>query len=164
MIKAYLALGSNLQDPVLQVKRAILELATLPSTRLIKASSLYRNPPVGIVDQPDFINAVVEIETSLSPSELLSALLDLEKRHLRIRREKNGPRTLDLDLLLYGNTIIKNDFLEVPHPRLKERAFVLLPLAEIAPSLVLPCGTAIDTLLTTVKTSDLELLPIGKEY
>lgn len=137
MQTAYIALGSNLQQPSEQIKKAFTELKSLPKTRLIKQSSLYRTAPVGYDNQPDFINAVAQVETALTPRELLRALLALENKHGRERPFPNAPRVLDLDLLLYGTMAMTTDELTLPHPRMHERGFVLLPLAEIAPDLVL---------------------------
>ena len=138
LIPAYIALGSNLDDPVRQVEGGIEELAMLPDSRLGAVSSLYRTAPVGLEDQPDFVNAVAMIETELTPRALLDELLAIEKRYARVRSVKNGPRTLDLDILLYGDTPHAEDALTIPHPRMHERAFVLVPLAEIAPDAVVP--------------------------
>lgn len=132
---AYVALGSNLNDPEAQVERGFAALAALPHTGLSARSRLYRSPPWGVPDQPDFINAVAQLETSLPPRELLDALLAVETRAGRVRGVRYGPRTLDLDLLLYGDRAVCEPGLAIPHPRLHERAFVLLPLAEIAPDL-----------------------------
>ncbi len=133
----FVALGSNLGDPVVQVRRAMIEMAALPCTSVRQASSLYRTPPWGDVDQPDYVNAVVELETALEPSPLLDALLDIEQRMGRVRDRRNGPRVIDLDLLLHGTHVLDETRLTVPHPRMHDRAFVLLPLAEIAPDLVI---------------------------
>jgi len=138
MTLAYVALGANLDDPAATVLAAFGALANLPDSRLVHTSSLYRTAPVGIAAQPDFINAVAALETLLAPADLLEALFDLEHRFGRIRAEKNGPRTLDLDLLLYGELEFDLPQLTLPHPRLHLRAFVLHPLAEIAPDLCLP--------------------------
>lgn len=138
MRRAYIALGSNLQQPQQQVLQAFTELGRLPKTRVIKRSSLYTSAPVGYDDQPDFINAVAEIDTDLTPRELLHALLALENKHGRERPFPNAPRVLDLDLLLYNNMVMDTEELTLPHPRMHERGFVLLPLAEIAPALILP--------------------------
>ncbi|MDQ2865720.1 MAG: 2-amino-4-hydroxy-6-hydroxymethyldihydropteridine diphosphokinase [Candidatus Eremiobacteraeota bacterium] len=127
---AYIGIGSNLDDPQTQVERAITALHDLG--RIALQSSLYRTLPWGETAQPDFINAVVALETSLPPGELLSALQSLERQAGRVRDERRwGPRVLDLDLLLYGDAAIVTETLTVPHPRLFERAFVLAPLAEI---------------------------------
>jgi 2-amino-4-hydroxy-6-hydroxymethyldihydropteridine diphosphokinase len=128
---AYVGLGSNVGAPQTQVARALRELEGLPDTRLIRHSSLYETEPVGLRNQPGFINAVAIIETGLSARALLDGLLDIEQRHGRVRTVKNGPRTLDLDILLYGDARIGEDGLTIPHPRMHERGFVLEPLLEI---------------------------------
>ncbi|MHB0983551.1 MAG: 2-amino-4-hydroxy-6-hydroxymethyldihydropteridine diphosphokinase [Thiobacillus sp.] len=135
---ATIGLGANLNDPAAQVEYALAELDRLPGTRLIARSSLYASAPVGYVDQPDFINAVAQVETDLAPRALLLALLDIEHRHGRERSFRNAPRTLDLDLLLYGDAHFHEDGLTLPHPRMCERGFVLLPLLEIAPDATIP--------------------------
>jgi 2-amino-4-hydroxy-6-hydroxymethyldihydropteridine diphosphokinase len=135
---AHVGLGSNLDDPVRQVRRALEELARLPRTQLLACSSLYRTAPIGRLDQPDFVNAVAVLDTALSPRELLQELLAVEARHGRVRGDLNGPRTLDLDLLLLGDRVIREPGLEVPHARMHQRAFVLLPLAEVSPHAVIP--------------------------
>jgi len=147
---AFVALGSNLDSPREQVLRAMDELDALPGTRVLRRSSLYRTAPVGNPDQPDFINAVVQIETQSSPEELLHALLGIERRHGRVRDELNAPRTLDLDLLLYEERTIDSPGLQVPHPRMHERAFVLQPLAEIAPDALVPGRGPVRSLLPAV--------------
>jgi 2-amino-4-hydroxy-6-hydroxymethyldihydropteridine diphosphokinase len=138
MNTAYVALGANLGDPAAAVLAAFAALANLPESRVARCSSLYRTAPVGILSQPDFVNAVAVLETTLAPEALLDALLDIEARFGRIRRERNGPRTLDLDLLLYDDIELDLPRLTLPHPRLHLRAFVLLPLAEVAPDLAIP--------------------------
>ena len=139
MVRAYVGAGSNLDNPLEHVQRALSELDAIPSTRCIGRSSLYRSAPMGPADQPDYINAVAALDTSLSASELLQALQALENAHGRVRAGfRWGPRTLDLDLLLYGTQMIDRADLKVPHPGLHERAFVLYPLAEIEPQLVVP--------------------------
>jgi 2-amino-4-hydroxy-6-hydroxymethyldihydropteridine diphosphokinase len=147
---AYVALGSNLQDPVSQVRAGLEALARLPDSRLVGQSSLYRTAPVGELDQPDFINAVARLETRLEPQALLNALLDIERQHGRVRAERNGPRTLDLDLLLYGEQRVETPGLCVPHPRMHERAFVLAPLAQLAPELDLPGRGSVRALLVSL--------------
>jgi 2-amino-4-hydroxy-6-hydroxymethyldihydropteridine diphosphokinase len=137
-IVATIGLGANLNDPAAQVEYALAELDRLPGTRLIARSSLYASAPVGYVDQPDFINAVAQVDTTLAPRALLAALLDIEHRHGRERSFRNAPRTLDLDLLLYGDAHFHEEGLTLPHPRMHERGFVLLPLLEIAPDTVIP--------------------------
>ncbi len=136
--KAFIGLGANLGDREAQVRRAFAALAGLPGTRLLAASSLYRSAPVGVSAQPDFINAVAEIQTALDARALLEALLAMETRFGRRREFPGAPRTLDLDLLLYGERVIDEPGLVVPHPRMHERAFVLAPLAEIAPDIAIP--------------------------
>ncbi|MFZ2972678.1 MAG: 2-amino-4-hydroxy-6-hydroxymethyldihydropteridine diphosphokinase [Ferribacterium limneticum] len=138
MNTAYVALGANLGDPAATVLAAFAALANLPESRVVHSSSLYRTAPVGLTDQPEFVNAVAELETTLAPETLLAALFDIEERFGRIRAEKNGPRTLDLDLLLYNDQFVDLPRLTLPHPRLHLRAFVLQPLAEIAPQLAIP--------------------------
>ena len=137
-VTAYIGLGANLDDPAAQIAQAFDELEHIAKTRLVARSSLYASAPVGYVDQPDFFNAVAQVETTLAPRALLTALLEIEQRHGRERGFRNAPRTLDLDLLLYGAAHFHEDHLSLPHPRLTERAFVLLPLTEIAPDLVVP--------------------------
>jgi 2-amino-4-hydroxy-6-hydroxymethyldihydropteridine diphosphokinase len=132
---AFVGIGSNLDDPRAQVLRAFEELEALPHTRLVKKSSLYRSAPVGYAAQPDFVNAVAQLETGLPAERLLAELQAIELRHGRSRSFANAPRTLDLDLLLYGTAELKTATLQVPHPRMRERAFVLKPLLEIAPQL-----------------------------
>jgi 2-amino-4-hydroxy-6-hydroxymethyldihydropteridine diphosphokinase len=135
---AHIGVGSNLGDPLYHVRRALEELSHLPLTRVLACSSCYRTAPIGKLDQPDFVNAVSVVETGLSPRDLLRELLGLEARHGRVRGEPNGPRTLDLDLLLLGDSVIREPGLEVPHARMHERAFVLLPLAEVSPDAIVP--------------------------
>ena len=146
-VAAYIGLGANLHDPVAQVNSALAELDRIPGTRVVARSSLYATAPVGNVDQPDFINAVAQVNTTLAPRALLHALLEIEKQHGRARSFRNAPRTLDLDLLLYGAANFDEADLALPHPRMTERAFVLLPLTEIAPHLTIPGhGRAVDWL------------------
>ncbi len=136
--RAYVALGANLGDAPAAVEAAIAELGRLPSTRLAARSSLYRTAPVGYADQPDFVNAVAALDTTLTPRALLDALLALEHARGRTRDFPNAPRTLDLDVLLYGAQAVREPGLTIPHPRMHERAFVLVPLAEIAPEIEVP--------------------------
>lgn len=133
-----MALGSNIEDPEAQVARAFDELAALPQTRLIARSKLHRTAPVGYAAQPDFVNACALVETALEPRALLDQLLAVEKRHGRVRDIPNGPRTLDLDIVVYGDRVIDEPGLKVPHPRAHERAFVLVPLLEAWPDAVIP--------------------------
>ncbi|MGH8751362.1 MAG: 2-amino-4-hydroxy-6-hydroxymethyldihydropteridine diphosphokinase [Burkholderiales bacterium] len=158
---AYVALGSNLANPLQQMHFAFEELARIPRSRLVARSSLYRSAPVGYLDQPDFINAVAQLETQLEPRALLAALLEIERRHGRIRDFANAPRTLDLDLLLYGDLIHHEHGLTLPHPRMHERAFVLRPLNEIAPDCVIPGIGRVADLLTGCTGQKLEKLTEG---
>ena len=135
---AFVALGANIGEPLRQIEAAFAALAALPGTRVLARSSLYRSAPVGYADQPDFINAVAMIETALAPHALLDALLAIERAHGRIREFPNAPRTLDLDIVLYGDVVLQEPGLTIPHARMLERAFVMLPLAEIAPDAVVP--------------------------
>jgi 2-amino-4-hydroxy-6-hydroxymethyldihydropteridine diphosphokinase len=138
MVAAYIGLGSNLDDPVDQVNRAIKQLAELSETGISAHSGLYCSSPMGGMDQPDYVNAVARVDTRLGPEELLTELQAIETAHGRVRNEHWGARTLDLDLLLYGLTTIDTPDLKVPHPGISERAFVLYPLYEIAPDLEIP--------------------------
>ncbi|MFH1871184.1 MAG: 2-amino-4-hydroxy-6-hydroxymethyldihydropteridine diphosphokinase [Pseudomonadota bacterium] len=155
----FIALGANLGDPVATVKAAILALRQLPQTEFIAASSLYRTAPVGLKHQPDFINAVVELVAVSPAPTLLEALFEIEARFGRQRSVKNAPRTLDLDLLLYGDELSDDPQLTLPHPRLHERAFVLAPLAEIAPQLVIPGRGPVADLLLRCADQQIEKLP-----
>lgn len=135
---AFIGLGSNLDDPRSQLQRAFVALGKLPGTRLVAQSSLYRSAPLGFADQPDFVNAVASIATGLTPQELLHALLKIEHGQGRERNFRNAPRTLDLDILLYDGVQLHEHGLTIPHPQMHMRAFVLLPLLEIAPDCVIP--------------------------
>jgi 2-amino-4-hydroxy-6-hydroxymethyldihydropteridine diphosphokinase len=147
MTRAYVGLGANLGEPRRQLQAALDELNRLPQTRLTAASGFYRSAPLGHADQPDFLNAVAELDTGLPPEVLLDCLQAIETAHGRERSFAGAPRTLDLDLLLYGDAALATPRLTVPHPRMHERAFVLRPLAEIAPQAIIPArGTARDLL------------------
>jgi 2-amino-4-hydroxy-6-hydroxymethyldihydropteridine diphosphokinase len=137
-VRAYVALGSNLGDPLATVQAAFGALHGLPDTVLVAASSLYRSAPVGLKHQPDFINAVAAVDSALTPEALLEELFAIEARFGRRRDFHHAPRTLDLDLLLHGNATRSTAPLTLPHPRMHERAFVLLPLLELAPDIVIP--------------------------
>lgn len=151
---AYIGFGSNLEKPAVQIKTAFAELENLPDVYLLQCSSLYRTKPVGYHDQPDFINAAAKIETALTPQDLLAELLKIELSHHRVRGSKrNGSRTLDLDILLYDNSVISLPGLIIPHPRLTERQFVLLPLYEISPDLVFPNQVSIQQALLSCQDS-----------
>lgn len=155
---AYVALGANLGDPLATVRQALAALGTLPRATLQAASSLYRTAPVGLKHQPDFINAVACLETTLPPHDLLTALFSIERDFGRVRSIRNAPRTLDLDLLLWGDAVLHDEQLTLPHPRMAERAFVLVPLAEIAPAIEIPGHGAIAGLLPKVADQVIERL------
>ncbi len=159
-IISYIALGSNLSDPVQQVITAFDELAEIRETQLIARSSLYATSPMGPQDQPDYINAVAQLSTNLLAEELLDELQRIEQIHHKKRIMHWGPRTLDLDMLLYGDMVISSERLTVPHPGLKQRVFVVQPLLEIAPELILPDGTKLASLM---KQFDCELIPLESE-
>jgi len=146
-VKAFIGLGANLGRPDLQVRQALAALAALPGTRLVAKSSLYGSAPLGVGKQPEFSNAVAAIETELEARPLLEALLAIEAHFGRTRESPGAARTLDLDLLLYGDRTIDEPGLVVPHPRMHERAFVLVPLAEIAPGAVIPGKGSVAALL-----------------
>lgn len=153
---AYIALGSNLQDPQRQILAGFEALARLPKTQVIARSLLYRSAPVGYADQPDYVNAVAAIHTALAPRALLDALLAIERAHGRMREFVNAPRTLDLDIVLYEMQVIHEPGLSVPHPRMHERAFVLVPLAEIAPHVVVPGRGSVQELLHGVNVAGVQ--------
>jgi 2-amino-4-hydroxy-6-hydroxymethyldihydropteridine diphosphokinase len=158
-LPAYVALGSNLDEPRAQVERAVAALADLPGTRLVLRSSLYRSRPFGPVAQPDFVNAVAGLLTTLEPASLLECLKSTEARLGRAQPVVRwGPRRIDLDLLVHGAAQISQPELVVPHPGIAERAFVLVPLAEIAPDLVVPGAGCVRDLLTRVDSTGLERL------
>lgn len=156
--RAFVALGANLEDPAAQVRAALEALAALPGVRLIRASSLYRTAPVGVTGQPDYINAVAEVSTDLPPGELLAALFRIEEQFGRERHYRYAPRTLDLDLLLHDELVLHTPDLTLPHPRLHLRAFVLVPLAEIAPDLRLPGRGSVAAWLPAVASQRIERL------
>ena len=156
MTLAYVALGSNLGDPRQQLLDAMDALSNLPDTRLLQRSRLYRTPPRGMLEQPPFINAAVELDTALSPHALLDALLAIEQHAGRVRAERNGPRTLDLDLLHVDGVQLDDPRLTLPHPRMAERAFVLLPLHDIAPTLRLPGQVTVAELLARLDLAGCE--------
>ena len=161
MTLAAIGLGANLGDAAATLREAIAELARLPRTELLRASRLYRTPAWGVTEQPDFINAVALVETTLPPRDLLDALLAIERSFGRTRLdgERWGPRTLDLDLLLHGDATIDEPGLRVPHPHLHERAFALLPLAEIAPEVEIPGIGMVGKLAAGMAVDGIEALP-----
>ena len=158
MTIAYVGVGSNQDDPRRHVERALDELGRLPGTRLLKKSSLYRSAPIGFIEQPEFINAVAAVDTELAALELLHALQGIESGHGRQRSFRNAPRSLDLDLLLYDDMDENGDELTVPHPRMHERAFVLLPLLEIDPAARVPRLGAASALLAACAGQGIEKL------
>ncbi|QMV52886.1 2-amino-4-hydroxy-6-hydroxymethyldihydropteridine diphosphokinase [Ewingella americana] len=157
MIRVYIALGSNLAKPVDQVNCALEALAHMPRTKLVVCSAFYRSKPLGPQNQPDFLNAVVALDTELPPEELLDCTQAIEQNQGRVRKlERWGPRTLDLDMLLYGDQVINTERLTVPHYDMKNREFMLYPLTEIAPEVVFPDGESLQTVLTRVPLNGLE--------
>lgn len=156
MISAYIGLGSNEGDPRTQVLQAFTDLAALPATRLVGRSRLYRSAPCDAPGQPDFVNAVAALETELTAAELLDALQAIEARHGRERPHHNAPRTLDLDLLLFGETAFASPLLILPHPRMHERAFVLRPLLDLDPRAEVPGRGAARELLRACAAQRIE--------
>ena len=154
-VDAFVALGANLGDPAATLRAAMDELAALPASELVQRSGLYRSAPVD-APGPDYLNAVVWLRTTLSPHALLAQLQRIEQAHGRVRGAPNAPRTLDLDLLLHGATRLESPGLTLPHPRLHRRAFVLAPLAEIAPQLDLPGLGGLPMLLAGVADQSIE--------
>ena len=162
LVDCYIAIGSNLDRPVDKARTAVRALADLHDSELVRVSSLYSSKPMGPADQPDYINAVALIRTTLPPLALLDALQAIELEHGRVRKENRwGPRTLDLDVLLYGDQVIDTPRLTVPHYGMKIREFVLYPLQEIAPDLVLPDG---ETLISLVDNCSLNGLAVYSDH
>ncbi len=156
MTLTYIAIGSNLASPLHQVNSALDALSAIPDSRLLCHSRFYRSKPLGPKDQPDYLNAVVALETTLFPEQLLNETQKIEQSHGRQRKaERWGPRTLDLDILLFGSEVINTERLTIPHYDMKNREFMLYPLAEIAPQLILPDGTALKTWLDRVNKNQL---------
>lgn len=137
-MRAFIGLGSNLGERESMIRSALDALAKLPETAVVRASSLYDTEPVGEAEQPNFLNAVAQVDTQLTARQLLWNLLLIEKRLGRVRTQKWGPRTIDLDLLLYGDIVIEDHDLRVPHPEITRRSFVLVPLVELDPALLHP--------------------------
>ncbi|AUG99864.1 2-amino-4-hydroxy-6-hydroxymethyldihydropteridine diphosphokinase [Pectobacteriaceae bacterium C52] len=161
MPRVYLALGSNLTHPLQQVSAALAALDAVPQTRLVCCSSFYRSRPLGPQDQPDYLNAVAELDTHLTAECLLDHTQRIEQEQGRVRKAQRwGPRTLDLDILLFGDAIINTERLTVPHYDMKNREFMLYPLAEIAPELVFPDGSSLAEQLKQVPRNGLMLWPI----
>ncbi|WP_312455160.1 2-amino-4-hydroxy-6-hydroxymethyldihydropteridine diphosphokinase [Pseudescherichia sp.] len=148
MTRVYIALGSNLASPLTQVNAAIEALGTIPDSRIVAVSSFYRTPPLGPQDQPDYLNAAVALETTLAPEALLDHTQRIELERGRVRKaERWGPRTLDLDIMLFGDETIATPRLTVPHYDMKNRGFMLWPLFEIAPALRFPDGETLANVL-----------------
>ncbi len=166
-VEVYIALGSNLECPPLQITRAIRALAKLPSTRIVKQAPWYRSLAIGPGPQANYINTVVAITTTLTPLRLLKALQSIEQQQKRKHRVRWGPRTIDLDILLYGRKTLNREArnrnaLIIPHPRLQQRNFVLYPLADIAPHLVLPDQTPLQQLLANCCPEGIVRLEAGE--
>jgi 2-amino-4-hydroxy-6-hydroxymethyldihydropteridine diphosphokinase len=160
MKPVFIGIGSNLHDPVKQVQLAIKALCALPQSQLRQVSGLYSSQPMGPQDQPDYVNAVAELATELAPLALLDALQAIEQEQGRVRKaERWDARTLDLDILLYANQQINHERLTVPHYGMAERQFVLYPLAEIAPDLVLPNGQTLQQILNACPSNGLTRIP-----
>jgi 2-amino-4-hydroxy-6-hydroxymethyldihydropteridine diphosphokinase len=158
-VRAYVGIGSNLNDPVAQVLEAVEELEMVPDTILVERSSLYSGKPMGPADQPDYVNAVVSLDTLLSPEELFRSLVSIEDQQGRTRGgEPWGPRIIDLDLLLYGNSVINTATLTVPHPRMHERDFVIVPLEEIAGNVKIPGRGFLYSLINSCESHSLRKL------
>ena len=160
MIRAYIGLGANLDNPAGQLASAVTAIAELRRSVIQSVSSVYRSPPMGPQNQPDYLNAVLALMTELTPGALLTALQGIENAQGRLRGEHWGARTLDLDILLYGDHVVSEPELQIPHPGLRERDFVLQPLLELAgPKLVLPSGEELGTLVAGRGGSTLERTP-----
>jgi 2-amino-4-hydroxy-6-hydroxymethyldihydropteridine diphosphokinase len=159
-IPAYIGLGSNLDDPVNQLRNAVRALAELTQSRLLSVSSFYGNPPMGPPDQPDYVNAAAAVLTELEPTRLMAALQAIERAAGRERAESQrwGPRRIDLDILVYGSRLVDREDLQIPHPGICERNFVLFPLLELAPELVIPGRGIVRQLARRSDASALQLL------
>ncbi|MEC7875237.1 MAG: 2-amino-4-hydroxy-6-hydroxymethyldihydropteridine diphosphokinase [Pseudomonadota bacterium] len=158
MTIAFIGLGSNIKLPKQQIKSAIKSIEGIALTQVLKVSSLYKSKPIGPQNQNDYINAVAKIDTDLMPLELLECMQDIENQQGRIRKEHWGPRTLDLDILMFGEEIIKDDKLTIPHAEIENRSFVLAPLAEIDPNCLIPEKGMARDLLAIIGQEDLEII------
>lgn len=156
MHSIFIGLGSNLEDPQKKIKDAIQLINKIDDVTINLTSSLYETPPVGFLDQPNFINAVVQISSTINYNELLIKLFDIERIFGRIRKEKNGPRTLDLDILLFDDLILESESLIIPHPRMHERLFVLIPLLEISPAIIIPKYGSASSLVSKLKMQNIK--------
>ncbi|MFU0503737.1 2-amino-4-hydroxy-6-hydroxymethyldihydropteridine diphosphokinase [Pseudaminobacter sp. NGMCC 1.201702] len=161
--RVYLSLGGNLGDPASSMAAALRMLDADAQIAVIKVSSLYRTPPWGKLDQPDFLNAVAVLSTSLSPHDLLDKCLHAERTLKRVRQERWGPRLIDIDVLVFGDRVVNERGLEVPHPRMLDRAFVLVPLNEVAPDLFVR-GQAVSERLAEIDHAGIEKLPSGRDW
>jgi 2-amino-4-hydroxy-6-hydroxymethyldihydropteridine diphosphokinase len=159
MTDAFIGLGSNLKDPAAQLARAVSALATLPETVLVAQSPFYASRPVGPQDQPDFVNGAVWLRTSLPPHQLLDELQSIEQKHGRERLRHWGPRTLDLDILLYGERVLDDERLTIPHRELRNRDFAIQPLLDLKADLTLPDGTPVAELRRQCPDNGLRKLP-----
>lgn len=159
-VRCFIGLGSNLDNPIMQIQTALLEIAEHADIELVAHSPLYRSAPVGPEGQPDYINAVAKVLTVLSPVELLDQLQHLEQTHQRVRYQHWGPRTLDLDLLLYGDMTLNTQRLTLPHPFMTQRNFVLQPLADLEPDLIFPDGKSLKQCLAVCPMGTLEQLSL----
>ena len=156
MHNIFIGLGSNLDNPQQKIKDAICLIKKIDDVNIIATSSLYETPHVGFLDQPNFINAVVQISSSINYNELLVKLFGIEHIFGRIRKEKNGPRTLDLDILLFDDLILESNSLTIPHPRMHERLFVLIPLLEISPIIQIPKYGSVHSLISGLKVQNIK--------
>lgn len=161
--RVFIGLGGNLGDPRAAMRAALAVLAGDPAIHLARVSSLYRTPPWGKTDQPDFLNAAAEVSTALSPRELLDLCLEAERKLKRVRQERWGPRLIDIDILVFGDLTVHESGLEIPHPRMLERAFVLAPLAEIVPDFVAQ-GRPLSAWLSGVDTAGIERQASGRDW
>ena len=165
MVSVYLGLGSNLDNPQQQVMNAIAYLADCPGLKLITQSSLYRSQPLGGLDQPQYVNAIVKIQTMLSPESLLAITQQIESQMGRVRTDSQRwqARVIDIDIILYGSQSVQSPALQIPHYAMKDRAFVLYPLLEIAPNLVFPCGNTLRSCCDALNDNDVEKISNSME-
>lgn len=161
MTICYIGLGANLNDPGAQIRAALQALMQLPHTRLLRVSSLYGSKPLGPQDQPDYQNAVAELETELQPLQLLDALQQQERDQGRVKLRHWGERCIDLDILLYGNQTLESERLNIPHKELKNRSFVVEPLRELVPNLRLPDGSLVSELVPSFGGELIKLGPLN---